>query len=59
MAAKSPGLLNAPIIVGRVARCERNAESAVLWDVIVEPVCDMERLNDVVVIVMNPDKQPN
>jgi cell shape-determining protein MreC len=59
MAAKSPGLLNAPIIVGRVARCERNAESAVLWDVIVEPVCDMERLNDVVVIVMNPEKQPN
>jgi hypothetical protein len=31
----------------------------VLWDVIVEPVCDMERLNDVVVIVMNPEKQPN
>ena len=59
MAAKAPGLLNAPIIVGRVARCERNAESAVLWDVIVEPVCDMERLNDVVVIVMNPEKQPN
>jgi cell shape-determining protein MreC len=59
MAARAPGLLNAPIIVGRVARCERNAESAVLWDVIVEPVCDMERLNDVVVIVMNPEKQPN
>ena len=59
MAAKAPGLLNAPVIIGRVARCERNAESAVLWDVIVEPVCDVERLNDVVVIVMNPEKQPN
>ena len=42
--------------VGKVLRCERNAESAVLWDIIVEPACDFEQLNDVIVIVMNPQK---
>jgi cell shape-determining protein MreC len=47
------GLLNTPIIVGRVLRCERNVESAVLWDIVVEPAFDIDRLNDVVVIVMD------
>lgn len=55
-AATQAGLLNMPIIAGRVVRCERNIESAVLWDIIVEPAFDINRLNDVVVIVMEPDK---
>ena len=54
MAGKKPGFLDNPMIAGRVARCERNAESPLLWDIMVEPVCDIERLNDVTVIVMNP-----
>jgi len=54
MAGKKPGFLDNPMIAGRVARCERNAESPLLWNVTVEPVCDIERLNDVIVIVMNP-----
>jgi len=54
MASKKPGFLDTPIIAGRVVRCERNAESPLLWDITVRPVCDTERLNDVTVIVMNP-----
>ena len=54
MAGKKPGFLDTPMIAGRVARCERNVESPLLWDITVEPVCDVERLNDVTVIVMNP-----
>ena len=54
MAARNAGILNTPIIVGRVVGCERNAESAALWDIIVEPALDIDRLRDVVVIVMNP-----
>ena len=54
MAGKKPGFLDNPMIAGRVARCKRNAESPLLWDITVEPVCDIERLNDVTVIVMNP-----
>jgi len=37
-----------------VALCERNKESPLLWDITVEPVCDIETLSDVAVIVMNP-----
>jgi rod shape-determining protein MreC len=54
MAGKKPGFLDAPIIAGRVARCERNTKSPLLWDITVEPVCDIERLNSVTVIVLNP-----
>jgi len=56
MAAREAGLLSTPIIVGRVLRCERNADSAALWDVVVEPAFDIDQLQDVVVIVMNPGK---
>lgn len=59
-AATQAGVLNMPIIVGRVVRCERNVESAVLWDIVVEPAFDIDRLNDrlngVVVIVMDQGK---
>ncbi|MBN2136527.1 MAG: rod shape-determining protein MreC [Sedimentisphaerales bacterium] len=57
MAARKAGVLNTPITVGRVLRCDRNMDSAVLWDIIVEPACDIQQLNDVVVVVMNPQGQ--
>lgn len=56
MAARKAGMLNTPVIAGRVLRCERNADSAALWDIVVEPAFDIDRLHDVVVIVMNPGK---
>jgi rod shape-determining protein MreC len=52
-ARQKQGFLDAPMIIGKVARCERNEGSPLLWDVTVEPVCDVEKLNDVAVIVMN------
>ena len=55
---KEGGYLDAPIIVGKVVRCERNARSASVWDLTVEPVCDVRRLEfeEVAVIIMNPPK---
>ena len=50
------GLLDAPIIVGKVSRCERNTKSALVWDVTVEPACDIQKIEDVAVIIMNPQK---
>jgi len=55
-ARKKPGLLDTPMIIGKVARCQRNKESPLLWDITVEPACDIEALNDVAVIIMNPNK---
>jgi cell shape-determining protein MreC len=53
MAGKKPGFLDTPMIIGKVTRCERNAEP-LLWDITVEPVCDIQKAENVVVIVMNP-----
>lgn len=53
-ACKKPGLLDTPMIIGSVAECTRDDENPTLWDITVEPVCDLERLTDAAVIVMNP-----
>ncbi len=55
-AYKKAGFLDAPIIVGKVVRCERNTQNASVWDLTVEPVCDIKALEDVAVIIMNPPK---
>ena len=52
--SRKTGFLNAPMIIGKVLRYERSAKSPMLWDIVVEPVCDFEQLNDVAVIVINP-----
>lgn len=51
-ACKKPGFLDVPMITGTVARCETDDENPLLWDITVEPVCDIERLNSVAVIIM-------
>ncbi len=53
-ACKKPGFLDAPIIIGTVAKCRRDKENPLLWDITVKPACDIERLNKVAVIIMNP-----
>lgn len=54
MARKKPGFLDAPIIVGVVAKCIRDDVNPSMWDITVRPVCDIESLKSVSVIVMNP-----
>ncbi|MBN1391944.1 MAG: rod shape-determining protein MreC [Sedimentisphaerales bacterium] len=53
-ACKQPGFLDSPMIIGTVSQCKRNDENPLLWDITVKPACDIERLNDVTVIIMNP-----
>ena len=53
-ADKKPGLLDTPIVVGTVIRCKRDDEKPMLWDITVRPVCDMNKLNEIDVIIMNP-----
>ncbi|MGA1979551.1 MAG: rod shape-determining protein MreC [Sedimentisphaerales bacterium] len=55
-ACKKPGLLDAPIIIGTVAQYKRDDENPLLWDITVKPACDIQKLNDVAVIIMNPQK---
>jgi len=53
-ASKKPGFLDAPMIIGTVAQCKRDDENPSLWDITVKPASDIERLNSVAVIIMNP-----
>jgi rod shape-determining protein MreC len=53
-AQKKPGLLGTAMIVGTVDQCKADDENPLLWDVTVKPACDIERLDNVAVIVMNP-----
>jgi rod shape-determining protein MreC len=54
MVRKKPGYLDAPIILGVVAKCRTDDVNPTLWDVTVRPVCDIEQLKSVSVIIMNP-----
>jgi cell shape-determining protein MreC len=54
LADKKPGFLDVPMIIGKIAQCKRDDKAPSLWDITVEPVCDIQRLKYIAVIVMNP-----
>jgi rod shape-determining protein MreC len=56
LARKDPGFLDASMIIGVVARCKRDDRNPSMWDITVKPVCNIERLNSITVIIMNPQK---
>ncbi len=56
-ARKKPWFLDTAMVVGTVARCRMADENPLLWDITVKPACNIEALNNVAVIVMNPDEQ--
>lgn len=53
---KKPGFLDTPMAAGTVAWCKRSKENPLLWDIEVSPACNIERLNKVTVIIMNPQE---
>ena len=53
-ARKKPGFLDAPMKTGTVIRCKRDDENPLLWDITVKPACDVEKVSDIAVIIMNP-----
>lgn len=54
---KKPGFLDVPIRAGTVAQCKTNIENPLLWDIVVEPACDIQKAKSVTVIIMNLQKQ--
>lgn len=55
-ARKKPGLLDAPMIIGTVTQCKTADENPLLWDITVKPACDIKKLTEAAVIIMNPQK---
>ncbi len=52
LAGEKYGYLDCAMVAGNVVKCERNQKSPLLWDIIVEPACDMHALTSVAVVVM-------
>ncbi len=55
-ACKKPGFLDTPVVVGKIEKCTRDDENPSLWNVMVRPACDITKLNNVVVVIMNPQQ---
>ena len=51
---KIPGFMDTPMIAGTVTKCDRDNNNPLLWDITVSPACNLEKLNNVAVIIMNP-----
>jgi rod shape-determining protein MreC len=59
MLRKKPGALDSAMVVGEVQQCKRDNKNPALWDITVKPSCDITKLNNVAVIVMNPQDSGN
>ena len=53
-AQERPGVLDTPMIVGMVSQCKIDLKNPLLWDITVQPACDIEKLKKVDVVIMNP-----
>lgn len=51
---RKPGFLNVPMITGIVTQCKRDDKEPSVWDITVQPACDIAKIDDVTVIIMNP-----
>ncbi len=59
MLRKKPGLLDSPMVVGTVQQCKRDNKNPALWDITIKPSCDVTKLSNVAVIIMNPHNSGN
>ena len=55
-ARRMPEFLGAPIIIGKVAQCQIDGRNPSLWDITVEPACDIQKLDYIDIIIMNPQQ---
>lgn len=53
-ARKTAGLLDVPIVTAEVIQCKRDAENPLLWDITVQPVCDVANVAEVFIVVAGP-----
>lgn len=54
IARREPGLLDIPMIIGTVAQCEPDDKNPIVWDITVQPACDISQIDNVAVLIMNP-----
>ncbi len=55
-AAKRTGLLTMSRIVGKVSRCAVSQDNPLLWEIEVAPACELNKISDVAVVVMETEE---
>jgi rod shape-determining protein MreC len=53
LAGKKPGMLDSPVVVGKVKECH-SGSIPMLYELAIEPACDYSKVENVSVLVMNP-----
>jgi cell shape-determining protein MreC len=51
---KMAGVLDVPMVVGRISKCRADDDNPLLWEILVKPAVDAGAINTVSIIVMNP-----
>lgn len=54
IACKEPGTLDVPLIIGKVAQRKENDKNPIVWDITVQPACEIADIESVSVLIMNP-----
>ncbi|MCK5175668.1 MAG: rod shape-determining protein MreC [Planctomycetes bacterium] len=57
-AAPKPGLLETPMVIGNIVSIAPDDNKPLLWDMTVKPLYDAEKLENVVIIVVEPVGEP-
>ena len=52
---KKAGYLDSPMIIGSVTQCLKDDDNPLLWNIMVSPTCEIERLTDIAIMIMNPN----
>ena len=55
-AAQKTGFLETPRIIGKISECVIDENNPVMWDIAVEPACDLDNIADITVIVIKSGK---
>ena len=51
---KKAGILDVPMVIGKVGNCKADDDNPLLWDITVEPAVKIDEMSTVVVLIMNP-----
>ncbi len=53
-AMKRTGFLNTPVLLGEITSVKPDETQPLLWNIVMQPACDVENLTHVAIIVMDP-----
>jgi rod shape-determining protein MreC len=56
-ACDKPAFLDNAVVTGIVSQCRRDDKDPLLWNIVVEPACDVDKLEKVIVVITDPQEK--